>query len=100
MGPCEVPSPKVIVAMVLSRNGLSRVLSPRDSQPREQPPGVLFEDVAAVFIAERLDRVDQRFNIVEWLPGFRIGSRSRARVLGSEHHVPAARDPQQQLERL
>ena len=49
---------------------------------------------------KRLDRIDQRLNIVKGLAGFRIGSRSRARILGSEHHVLAARDAQQQLERL
>ena len=42
----------------------------------------------------------KRLNIVKRFPGFGIRSRSRARILGSEHDVLAAGDAQQQLERL
>src|SRR5690242_20058998 len=100
MGPCEVPRPKVIFAMVLSGYRLSRFLSTRNLQSREQPAGVVLEDISSIFLGERLDRIDQRLDVVERLSGLRIGCRSRAGILGSEHYVLAARNAQQQLERL
>src|SRR5579872_2497807 len=94
MGPCDVPSPKVMRATA-SPPGSRGFLSDGNAGAREQAAGVLLENIAAVLIGEGFDGIDQRLDVVEALAGGGVRSRPGTRIFRAKQDVRAANQAEQ-----